>query len=472
MSFLLLLLGARLQSALVSNIQDCDEVFNYWEPLHFYLYDYGFQTWEYCYQIRSWFYILLHSPIGFLVKILQMGGQIPVIITSITSLQVEKLITFYGTRMAIGLVSMYAEYSLYQKSKSSTTLLLFLAFSPGMFISSTSFLPSTFGMICITMAFSYAHSLQGIKMTIIWVTLAGVWGWPFCLICGLFYIIQLIISGNLLKNLFYMVKVGIVAVVAISAPPILYDSFLYKTRIFTSLNLALYNLKGGSELYGTEPWYFYMANGILNFNLAFVLALLSIPTIICNYLLNPVKKRDYIDLKHQLGLLLWFYEWLLIFSIQPHKEERFLYIVYPLICYNASKCLDGITTLIKFILPCQVRFVAKIFRLVVIAVFAVLGSLRIYGNHQFYHSAMTIYQYLPPYATGTICIGKEWYRFPSHFHLPNTVQLEFVESRFRGLLPSKFETTSNGSKLYNYCSPGANDMNRYDPLLIVNKTNS
>ena len=31
-----------------------------------------------------------------------------------------------------------------------------------------------------------------------------------------------------------------------------------------------------------------------------------------------------------------FYAWLAIFSLQPHKEERFLYVVYPILCFNAS----------------------------------------------------------------------------------------------------------------------------------------
>lgn len=37
----------RYMSASSNIIHDCDEVFNYWEPLHFLLYKTGFQTWEY-----------------------------------------------------------------------------------------------------------------------------------------------------------------------------------------------------------------------------------------------------------------------------------------------------------------------------------------------------------------------------------------------------------------------------------------
>jgi hypothetical protein len=41
------LMIARYYSASYNIIHDCDEVFNYWEPLHYLLYKSGFQTWEY-----------------------------------------------------------------------------------------------------------------------------------------------------------------------------------------------------------------------------------------------------------------------------------------------------------------------------------------------------------------------------------------------------------------------------------------
>jgi alpha-1,2-mannosyltransferase len=46
-TILLCLLVPRLLSSLYNIIHDCDEVYNYWEPLHFLLYGYGMQTWEY-----------------------------------------------------------------------------------------------------------------------------------------------------------------------------------------------------------------------------------------------------------------------------------------------------------------------------------------------------------------------------------------------------------------------------------------
>lgn len=42
-----LLLAVQVISALYNYISDCDEVYNYWEPMHFMQYRRGLQTWEY-----------------------------------------------------------------------------------------------------------------------------------------------------------------------------------------------------------------------------------------------------------------------------------------------------------------------------------------------------------------------------------------------------------------------------------------
>lgn len=46
--------------------------------------------------------------------------------------------------------------------------------------------------------------------------------------------------------------------------------------MFVPLNIVLYNVFGqGPNIFGTEPWYFYIVNGFLNFNVLFLLALAS-----------------------------------------------------------------------------------------------------------------------------------------------------------------------------------------------------
>ena len=43
----------RLASAAVAIVHDCDEVFNYWEPLHHLVYGGGLRTWEYSSEVRG-----------------------------------------------------------------------------------------------------------------------------------------------------------------------------------------------------------------------------------------------------------------------------------------------------------------------------------------------------------------------------------------------------------------------------------
>lgn len=58
-----LLLTARLASALFNHISDCDETFNYWEPISKLVANDGMQTWEYSptYAIRSYFYLWFYA---------------------------------------------------------------------------------------------------------------------------------------------------------------------------------------------------------------------------------------------------------------------------------------------------------------------------------------------------------------------------------------------------------------------------
>ena len=53
----------RVIGAMINGIADCDETYNYWEPLHYLVYDFGHQTWEYSpeYTLRSYAYLLPHA---------------------------------------------------------------------------------------------------------------------------------------------------------------------------------------------------------------------------------------------------------------------------------------------------------------------------------------------------------------------------------------------------------------------------
>ena len=64
------------------------------------------------------------------------------------------------------------------------------------------------------------------------------------------------------------------------------DRIFYEKWTFVPWNIVVYNVFSGQtkgpNIYGTEPWWFYIVNGILNFNLVFIAALFSVPALVSN----------------------------------------------------------------------------------------------------------------------------------------------------------------------------------------------
>ncbi len=58
------------------------------------------------------------------------------------------------------------------------------------------------------------------------------------------------------------------------------DYAFYRKWWLAPLHIVWYNVfghhGGGPNVFGTEPWWFYLLNGLLQFNLAFPAALLSL----------------------------------------------------------------------------------------------------------------------------------------------------------------------------------------------------
>lgn len=46
-----------------------------------------------------------------------------------------------------------------------------------------------------------------------------------------------------------------------------------------------------------------------------------------------------------------------------------------------------------------------------------------------------------------VCVGKEWYRFPSHYFLPEGAKLGLIKSHFDGLLPGEFKEMAQNGEL-------------------------
>jgi alpha-1,2-mannosyltransferase len=168
-------LAANVVGAIFSPIQDCDEVFNYWEPTHYLNHGHGLQTWEYSpeYAIRSWAYTGIHAVIIQVGRLLPFGA---------------KVAEFYFLRVILAAVCAFCEsrlYSTISKTLSPRVAIFFLMimiFSPGMYHASPAYLPSSFAMNTTMLGISAFMDWRGGIRTaqgIFWFALGSLLGWPF-----------------------------------------------------------------------------------------------------------------------------------------------------------------------------------------------------------------------------------------------------------------------------------------------------
>ncbi|KAF8910176.1 glycosyltransferase family 22 protein [Gymnopilus junonius] len=497
-----LLFLLRIAGAMYSNISDCDEVYNFWEPLHFLDEGNGFQTWELSpkYGLRSWAYILLHYLPPDLGK--KLAG--------------DKRGGFFAVRIFLATISVLVEAKFYRtvvdkiNDRVGRYLLFFLMFSAGMWNASAAFLPSSFAMYACALAFSYAfvpssmaNDRRTLAATLLFAT-GGIVGWPFALALSIPFIFEeLFVYGTdivppevrlswMTKRFTRLVKAGLVSSL-IFIPVIAIDSLAYGKLTIVPWDIVRYNIFGGSErgptLYGTEPWNYYVNNLLLNFNVAFLFAMFSLPALAVTYVIDRKRLGFYTPTASQsspftlLALRLTpLYLWLGILTLQPHKEERFMFPAYPLICFNAAVCAYLVRGWMEVVFikvtkspyRASQSLIFSNFTLSLVVASSFISLMRILALWNYYHAPMSVaFEFqmveLPRLlnATGflpilpadtladddqppldlspikefnlTLCYGKEWYRFPGHYLVPNGVKVEFVKSEFDGMLPRHFE---------------------------------
>lgn len=449
------LMIARMYSALSSHITDCDETFNFWEPTHYLSFGNGFQTWEYNpkYALRSYFYVGVHS-----------------VIVKMCSLFVwnHKVFAFYMLRILLGVFCAASEDQLYSSiyktfgSFIANCWLLIALFAPGMFISSSAYLPSSFAMCSISIA--YAAWLDGSNQAaVIWIAIASLIGWPFVAILGIPIAWDIVIEN---KRFWKFLKYFLIAFTFTMTPIVIVDFMMYGKVVIAPLNIILYNVFNinGSTLYGTEPFSFYFYNGFLNFNIAFVLALVSLPVcILFKFFYQGINKSVYF-------LLTPMYLWFTIMFITPHKEERFLYPVYPFISFAASIVLFIIGKSTSYCFGYFYKHMKQASLLNVSGFFIIYFTLcffRIGALETYYSAPMHVYKdlYNVPELNPIICIGKEWHRFPSNFFVPHSGSVGFIKSGFKGQLPQKFN--AGGRYGTSGININQNDNNREEPSVYM-----
>ncbi|KAF2200566.1 hypothetical protein GQ43DRAFT_481473 [Delitschia confertaspora ATCC 74209] len=456
-------------AAIFSPIQDCDEVFNYWEPTHYLNHGYGLQTWEYSpeYAIRSWTYTALHAVVIWAGRLLPFT---------------TKTFEFYVLRIVLGFICAVCETRLYStisrtiNPRVAIFFLMAMIFSPGMYHASIAYLPSTFAMYTTMLGVSsFMDWSGGIKTArgIFWFALGALLGWPFSGALVLPFIFEevfLAVTTGEMRTCFKRLLDGVGRSLIVLVVQVAIDSFFYRKLVCVPLNIVLYNVFSGDNkgpnIYGVEPWHFYIRNLVLNFNVWFALAVIALPLVLLRHFIcgKTVSKQ------HIRGITFVtpFYLWLAIFTLQPHKEERFMYPAYPALALNAATALHII--LARFgtlsIIPARLK-------LAVVCLFILgavdFGALRTIGTITAYSAPLEIYAPLQrPGVTehgDYVCLGKEWYRFPSSYHLPYGVKAKFIQSEFSGLLPGEFSEASGYSGPFpgTWMVPsGMNDENRED----------
>ena len=72
---------------------------------------------------------------------------------------------------------------------------------------------------------------------------------------------------------------SVISTITLLLPQVLIDSQYYGKLTIAPFNIVKYNVltDHGPDLYGTEPFTYYLFNGILNFNVVFILGLLVWP---------------------------------------------------------------------------------------------------------------------------------------------------------------------------------------------------
>lgn len=431
---LLALTLLRYTSATSNIIHDCDEVFNYWEPLHYLIYKAGFQTWEYSsnFALRSYLYILFHNVVGRPASLL---------------FHEDKVRVFYAVRIFLGLISVICDAALvvalsrrYGKRLASYALAM-LCLTSGCFFASTSFLPSSFSMYAMSLSsalFLFEKPAMAVAVSATGVIL----GWPFAILAFLPITIY-----SLMRKFKQAFIAGAVTSIVLLGLSVLVDFYYYKRWTSSVMNLLLYNVLGGGEshLYGTEGASYYLRNGFNNFNFCFILALLFLGFL-------PIAKKKYApDL---LIVISPIYIWLAFMSLQPHKEERFLYPIYPLICVAASAVMESFPDIFRDKYDPSRNYMlvqaAKYVRPMVLGLILCASHSRTFSLINGYSAPLEIYKHLDYHddvETGSVvCVGSEWHRYPSSFFIPDHVgQVQWIDDGFRGLLPFPFNSTSGGT---------------------------
>ncbi|TPP39744.1 Mannosyltransferase [Fasciola gigantica] len=459
-------LFANLISVLFNVINDCDETYNYWEPLHFIVtqgHGGGFQTWEYSpsYGLRSYLYLWLVGWPAFLIALLGWPLWLGFLLVRLhlalwsvgaltyMSIVLDRVVPSNASGKSFGLPLSIWFCGLY-------------ALSPGSFISSTTFVPS--GPATTLCQLMLAFWLSGHMFWAVGcVALTGILIWPFAAFLGVPLALHLIGSRRLLTLIIYACTWAVFLIpVTLSV-----DSYHFGRFVLAPWNIIRYNLfpsaqnvssGSASQLYGVEPASFYLKNYVLNQNVvigltgcfmlfAFGQSLYALFTRAFRGFKTTATHSGPIPLYLTLICASPMILWNLIFFAQQHKEERFLFPGYPCISLGAAIFIywfvQRIARLTRWLRVNQ--FFSTVVSLLVIIVFLLASTSRAVGLIRWYSAPIYLIRHLPhpnqTTAKPLLCLGRDWHYFPSRFLLPGNGDrwsVGYLQSNFSGQLPGHF----------------------------------
>lgn len=376
--------------------------------------------------------------------------------------------------------------------------------SPGSFQAATAYLPSSFAMYCSMLGMSSFLDWRGGSKTssgVMWFGIGGLVGWPFAAALVLPFLLLEVIMAYITQEGIEFVRLvlgGVIRCTGIMVRTrslvsvrrqlmkqllqLAVETFFYHKPVIVPWNLVRYNVFSGSDrgpdIFGVESFDFYFRNLLLNFNMWMILAVLAAPLIALQFLISSQATSRF-TLMRSFFYTFPFYMWLFVFTMQPHKEERFMYPIYPFLALNAAISLHTLLGWVGNSSPTSLAGkVPATIKLLLVTTSVILaidaGLLRTIGTITAYHAPLQVYQALQDpklmKPSDTICIGKEWHRYPSSYFLPHGARAKFVKSEFNGLLPGEFTEAKIGFGFFpgTWLIPsGMNDRNIPDPSKYV-----
>jgi alpha-1,2-mannosyltransferase len=455
-------------------VTDCDEVYNYWEPLHFILYGNGQQTWEYAhdYALRTFAYLV---PVKYVATFIQAGLERMsngnsnsssfslwvvellagiVIVDSDMTINNSKLVVFLCLRAGQAALTAAAEVywlltlqdTLKLSHQVTATLATVLLTSSGMTHAAAAYLPSATWMGVWMMCATTMMQRKSTAFVVTAVTGTLATGWPFGAVCVAPMGVRILWNEYEAGRLFRFVCGTVVPLtVVIQAVVMRVDVQYYGRWVSPTWNIFSYNAgSSGDELYGVEPVSFYVKNLFLNLNFVAVLGLVALPV---KLLSN--RQQDW----NIITMLSCMYVWLAITVPRPHKEERFLFPIYPVLCLGAVLTVDSALNAIGRIEASVSRHKELVKRqrvgltILLWLPVVLLSCCRSAALMKYYTAPLTVYtalafvQHQPQQEQKQrlACTCGEWYRFPGSFYLPPNVELGFLPAAgFTGQLPQAF----------------------------------